>query len=52
MAEKRKREPKDDEQANLTAVDEVVEDNHIVFTRLLRYTNEREDAVSAMLDMY
>jgi hypothetical protein len=47
MAGKRKRQ---DEQANAT---EVVEDDHVLFTRIrLRYTTEREDAVSAILDMY
>ena len=50
MAGKRKRPSAQDEQANAT---EVVEDHHVLFTRIrLRYTTEREDAVSAILDMY
>ena len=50
MAGKRKRPSAQDEQANAT---EVVEDDHVLFTRIrLRYTTEREDAVSAILDMY
>ena len=50
MAGKRKRPSAQDEQANAT---DVVEDHNVVFTRIrLRYTTEREDAVSAILDMY
>jgi len=50
MAGKRKRPSAQDEQANAM---EVVEDHHVLFTRIrLRYTTEREDAVSAILDMY
>ena len=50
MAGKRKRPSAQEEQANAT---DVVEDHNVVFTRIrLRYTTEREDAVSAILDMY
>ena len=49
MAGKRKRRSDHDKEP----LEEVVEDHHVVFTRIrLLYTTERKDAVSAILDMY